>query len=1441
MDFVDLKRSFVPIGKDEEISLEVARFWGREIAGWLDWPDLLDYWRVVLLAEAASGKTKEFRHQAEAICGQGKAAFFVRIEDLADEGFEHALDPSAIDRFHRWRSDESVDEGWFFLDSVDEARLNQKSLDRALRHFVRELGRALERARVYLSCRVSDWRGSEDRAAIERYLPVTERSALPQSLDDDAALLDPLFQVHKSTPAPAKRSKSERNPKDLIVVRLAPLVPEQQRRLAVAAGVDRPADLVTAIERRGLDSLAERPGDLLDMAAYWNDRGCFGSLAEMTEHGVNRKLGERDRFRRDNQDLTPEWARLDAERLAAALTLGKSFTLRVSRDDPDPELAAGALEPAVLLENRNDAQTNALIRRGIFTPATYGRVRFHHRGTQEYLTASWLKRLLQGGCPRAAVWSLLFAERYGVATLVPSLHPIAAWLALDYPDIRDEIIRREPLVLIRHADPRSLPLEAKERLLRIYAERHRAGEIGDDNLDHRALWMFATPDLADTIRQSWAINQRSDFRKDLLRMVRDGKIGACIDLARGILVDDAGPDELRLYALQVAEDCNDMDGLKAAARWWVGSRELPRQWMLGEFAAVLFPRFIGVDDLLALIRHSSKGFADVVIALWRACPDADTRERFIVGIADCCVDASSTEEDESASSKHDELTRHLASLATAVLSVATDTEPSAGLIHLLMAVERASLRGSGLGRDGLPLYEKMAANLRVQRRLFWADVDDLRTKTKPGAPQPTSLWELYGHGARVWQLGAADLAWLYEDLAGRPLEQDQQVALSAILSVLDYSGGLADEIPRLRLRLAGKRDLEEALDLFLAPRPENETMRRFREDDAKWQQKQELERREAEASWKAFRDDLKRNPSVLRDPALLVDGGQGVFRLHNLAEWLFRRVGNSRADAEQHWQLLEEGFGRHIAEAYRDGIKLLWRITPPGGPGQTDDERLAERQRLSAAGLGVEAAQNPDWARCLTPPEAERAVLHACYSDHGYPRWLDSLIDLYPMTALPILRVVLREEWVGHDGRHPAFLDHFSWSRDPLSPSLDEFLLETVLGRTPMTKERHTLAFRVLRRLRLGEDQRKRLLRFALTKLRDAKTRDDEAGVLGNLRMLFIADPDRAITELIDWIDGCLDALRDERAQACLGKLFDRHEPSLAESLPFASVSALASLVGLAYRYVRPDDDCQHDGVFTPGPRDRAQSARSTVLGALLERPGADAYWAMRTLAKDPAFSASTIRFSELAHGKAEGDAELPPWTPAEVLGFERRYTAPAKSGEALLRVAMSVLQDIQDSLDHADASSRPLLERAKDEDEVQKWLADQMTLRADGRFHVHREAQIARGDKPDIIVSSTAAPFEVGVEVKHGGMKWTVRDLEHALKQQLAERYLKPASRRHGILVVSCHGKRTWRHPVTNEKLEFTALIEHFGAIARSLDRNQHGAIEARVLGLDASPRIRP
>ena len=135
----------------------------------------------------------------------------------------------------------------------------------------------------------------------------------------------------------------------------------------------------------------------------------------------------------------------------------------------------------------------------------------------------------------------------------------------------------------------------------------------------------------------------------------------------------------------------------------------------------------------------------------------------------------------------------------------------------------------------------------------------------------------------------------------------------------------------------------------------------------------------------------------------------------------------------------------------------------------------------------------------------------------------------------------------------------------------------------------------------------------------------------------------------------------------------------------------------------------------------------------------------------------------------------------------------------------------------------------------MQHWLVERLQERSRGRFHAYREAQVARGDKPDVIVASTSAPCEVAIEVKHGGKGWTAQELKDALGIQLGEDYLKPPTRRHGILVVTHHRDRRWLDPSTRKPLSFEAMIEWLSELATGMVENSNGAIEVRCVGINA------
>src|SRR5262249_41620336 len=126
------------------------------------------------------------------------------------------------------------------------------------------------------------------------------------------------------------------------------------------------------------------------------------------------------------------------------------------------------------------------------------------------------------------------------------------------------------------------------------------------------------------------------------------------------------------------------------------------------------------------------------------------------------------------------------------------------------------------------------------------------------------------------------------------------------------------------------------------------------------------------ASWGEFADYLRADPGQLRDPEKLKTWKAGAFRLMHLTLLLQKRTDKQDDEAPKDWRFLEEGFGRDVAIAYREGMKMIWRLIPPQQavrkPGNS--VTFSWTAVLSYAGIVLEAAEDSEWGDKLADGEA---------------------------------------------------------------------------------------------------------------------------------------------------------------------------------------------------------------------------------------------------------------------------------------------------------------------------------------------------------------------------------------------------------------------------------------------------------------------------------------
>jgi hypothetical protein len=273
-----------------------------------------------------------------------------------------------------------------------------------------------------------------------------------------------------------------------------------------------------------------------------------------------------------------------------------------------------------------------------------------------------------------------------------------------------------------------------------------------------------------------------------------------------------------------------------------------------------------------------------------------------------------------------------------------------------MVVERAE-RDYPHDDERPSLRELVHSKPKVQRALAWVDLAEQRAHGGSDNA-PTYFWQIITFGNTLWHLSEGDLPWLFEDLVTRPTDADQCMCLNAILRILKDSNRLDAELTRVRALVGHRVHLEQELDNYLAPPPAPSSAMRCHELQMAEQQRRaaEQEQRDRE-SWMRFEQNLRDNPNQLRDPEKLRSWRAGAHRLWDLTRWLMRRTEANNEVAPAQWRLLAEGFGREVAEAYRDGLKIHWRATKPERPKRGEDGRITTKYSnvLAFAAAGVEA------------------------------------------------------------------------------------------------------------------------------------------------------------------------------------------------------------------------------------------------------------------------------------------------------------------------------------------------------------------------------------------------------------------------------------------------------------------------------------------------------
>ncbi len=1417
--YVSLEREFSPISKDaEEADNELTLLsWG--LSEQRTWRDLESEYRCVILAEAGAGKSVEFYQQALKLDKEGKYSFYLRIEDITAD-FQTTFEVGCENRFKTWR--DSTDDAWFFLDSVDEARLDSPdALRKALRFFKQGISQATQRAHIFLSSRPYAWRFMADRELIDRLLYLPARRS-----DEEGA------EKHENSA--------------LHVYSMRPLDEERIRRFCHARNAQRVDEFLQEIDRANLWSLAERPFDLEALLSMWEKDGALGGQLHAWQHNIKTRLRDAHNVdRSQRQPLNLEKALSGARRLAAAVLLTGKSSIAV----PDNNTARVGIDPEKVLQEWEPDDVRALLERAVFNDILYGAVRFRHRQVRELLAAEWFAEQLHADTSRRTIEALFFRQQYGEKIIPPRLRAILPWLILFDHGIQEKALKYSPEIAVEGGEPGRLPIETRKTILADIVERIARNEGSRSARDNNAIARIANPDLAKDTHALIAKHiNNDDVIVFLGRLVWQGKMASCAESFINIATDDSRSIYARMVSVRVVFTC--------------GAQPLrQRLWNTLNNQAANIPREL-LAEIVEAAHATSNDVAQILVSLQRLPPYERAKGTALSSSLHHYIDRLSQSDDPSAlvqlvESMHRYLTkepfiergecyvskeyawllnpathaveqlvrkRHPAALQEAALFILISTP----VLKFWTGVDYSTYKGD--------LDALIPAWPELNDALFWASIALARVQQKNiNGARVTDTYSLSWIG-HYWAFDEKSLPRLFGYMHSRADADDRRVALGAAYTVYIESGKPDAMLKELESNAACEPGLQEQLAFLLNP-PVTDAMRKFQAKQAKRQKTLELKEKQQAQARESWISALRENPRRLSTPTDIAN--EDIF-------WLMQELQDTEDTSRSgyaNWRALIPVFGEPVARAYRDAAVDRWRSYTPAIRSETPYNNSIPYAVLlfSMAGITIEAAENRDFPDNLSAAEARHLLRYIVWELNGLPGWFEKVYQSHPETSLAF---VTQELLWQLDHAHPEQPKHYiledvahhaPWLHDRLATVILEWL------------QNHSLQNPFYRQYCLNILVNGKVEPTVLTALAQHQISvSADVNCIADWYALYVdCDPDAGIPALSQWLEQLDDDKATLAAQVFVTSLVGKQNPYANREMAgnFKTAEHLKSLYLLMHQYIRADEDINRigQGTFSPVLRDDAQKARNLLFNMLDELPGKASYLAIRELIEKHPDKKARRWMKRHAYDHAVRDGDIEPWSEAQIVSLESRGKIIPQTHHQLFDIATERLLDIKDWLELGNDSPARTWQKVDNENEMRHLITGALNQRRHGQFTTAQEPEIATSQRMDIWLQNTHVDTPVPIELKLLDKQWTGPDLCERLINQLIGGYMREKHATCGIMLLVWIGAkpdRQWR--IHNKQVGLEDIAKALKAYWRHVAPDYPDIDEIQVILIDLGKRLK-
>jgi hypothetical protein len=968
------------------------------------------------------------------------------------------------------------------------------------------------------------------------------------------------------------------------------------------------------------------------------------------------------------------------------------------------------------------------------------------------------------------------------------MRPILPWLAIFDQKILDRVRKVAPEVIFEGGDPSALPLPTRQEILAEVCERIAQADAMRSATEYAAVQRFAQPDIAEDIRRLMKQYGSNDRVVGFLtRMIWLGRLGALLPEAKRIALSPKASRYTRISAFRAVREIGSQQDQEEVRRAFLNEApQLSREW-IGELVTDLAPSKEEISWVLDVTakseekeRYTVDRMTDAITAFAEATPLQDLPQ-LLAGIG------SLLDQEPMIERGYCEVSKRYSWLM----------KPAAHIVErLIKAGNRHALHS-----DSLEILNKFRAvrewdsefmSVKVEfagliqnwpelnDASFWHDVSATRRVVmRKKGERLTDYWQAQIFGS-FWKFDASDFDRVCEWIESRPDQDDKLVALSLAFAIYAQNGKRRAWREKLISVCASDSELEARLQQLLNPPPES---LRYKKQERQWkwraaaQTKRQAEQFEKDKAYVLTHIDL------IRDPKFPNPGDLSRLQWY-LHQKCHEKEGASNKWTEGRWRELIALFGEDVAVAYRDGAIAYWRNYKP-----VLRSEGAEANQTPAAvifgltGLEIESHESPSDLRVLSQSDAELATRYAMYELNGFPDWFQSLYETRKEIANKvILREIEYELSVGVPGTDTHYvLSDISWSAEWAWNDLALSFYKMLEGMEPKNDTHLHQLLKVIQGSQISDDD--------LGRLAASKVKEGNARHLPDWYAVWVGvDPDAALPMLAKHLSNLpSDNDRTDFAMRFVTKLWgERRSETFGARSRFRAAQHLKTLYLLMHQHIRVQDDIDRSdgGVYSPRLRDDAQEARNRILQALNGMTGKEAFIALEEIAVASRQTEAYSYLESLCTKKAEQDADLKPWSPANVREFHNRLDRTPSTHRELAELAVLRLLDLKDDLENGDDSVAAVVKAISEETVLRNYIGHELRQKAFGRYSISQEEELADSKKPDLRFHGVAIDAPVPTELKITD-KWTGPALFERIENQLAGDYLRDIRSGRGIFAL--------------------------------------------------------